>query len=1290
MSQLNLKQILSGDNISTVVEKINYNFNQLLLNGGGPQGIRGMIGVPGLPGTQGLQGETGPSGPAGTHVYAAAGSSPSGYPFGTGGEILPRIGDVFIETEPTSIKIYEKLTGTVSTDGWSLIETVSAPGGSNTVIKDGLQGASASLSSVSNDITTAGRAVFGTPEALLSDYFIDHTISTSSDLYKQSAFSNPQNFSDSLLTILGSQNQLRILDSSFMGGSGSADIQSQVGASGGGIVHSFGTNSGVKIYRIVNGDNYGYNHFMLKLNSAPGTLPSSIIADRLNRVGIGVDINPAFVSTLNVANNTVIGNAEFNPSAVFNDSKGLIVQGNLSIGKPKNAYAIGAFYNTTTIPGSTVLIDTDVFSNSSSLSTLRLGSNLYSNNESTSVGFNSWDIQLDGNNSPTNTQFRKLKFATKQYGLTASNSQFNTVPNLPYASRTTFSVGLTASGSSVSTQFGIDVIEPFSQFEAGLNAKPSARLGFSSVNNSTDPSTVGYMQTALGFNLYRSPVKDQWVRRNDSANNAGRTFWTSPTQGLALSTFSSTGSIDVYHTDLDIYNNTKFYISDSGSLTISDKANFDQNGSNASQYGNVSGLNILFGVTGSTGSGSSVNNWRRQMALFGNSKYVTGNPKGHPVIFATNGITQSIGTNILGAGATAQFVPHYTWQGSDTYGLYLSEGYNKWNTGGDSVGIAAGGYTGFLLTKTYSTEGRAGIFQAEPRARLHIGDTIVIHDGASKYLGYNLHYDSSISLDRRIIGNIGAGATPSGAATVNLGSRDRINPVGYTGSNGTGNLTTYQPLGGFISLEPWGLNAAGSTAGAPYSSGNTRRHVQVSMPPAGPTLSGWVNLTPNVPQLNIGLTTSLDTNAISTNTSYKRGTLHLAAQMRMKPASAAYPASAPFGIAIEDQYNLGLYSHDGYPTSAVFGSGGNPTTNTTKNFGINFLGGGGNVVGEDLPFLYATTDINLTNRWERRANFGQGFRIGMNDIPRSFGASTPLIEDFYDLATLTVGGFSEGIDNTKGSDSQAIYSNGTITIDQSRFDIKGDGGNGGLYFKDTKILTTLNNNTPFNAKHYRGDYGIQMWRVNEEEHGLNFWIPATSRSSGANGVLYLSCSGNVGIDTQTFSYTATSGSSELLSLTYQNGTPAAGYPGGVVYGTQPASTFRSKLAVNGFINCLGIRSTSDKRLKDEILKISSKDSLVAINKLNPILFSWKDTGEISSGFYAQEVQTVFPEAVKILDDENMEDGKRLTLDYTPIITNSANAIKELTTILQSKEEKIKNLEEKLSKIEELLAKHNIV
>jgi microcystin-dependent protein len=60
MANITIKEILSSDKISELVDKINFNFDQLLLNGGGPAGPIG------------IQGEIGPLGPRGTAWFTAA------------------------------------------------------------------------------------------------------------------------------------------------------------------------------------------------------------------------------------------------------------------------------------------------------------------------------------------------------------------------------------------------------------------------------------------------------------------------------------------------------------------------------------------------------------------------------------------------------------------------------------------------------------------------------------------------------------------------------------------------------------------------------------------------------------------------------------------------------------------------------------------------------------------------------------------------------------------------------------------------------------------------------------------------------------------------------------------------------------------------------------------------------------------------------------------------------------------------------------------------------------------
>lgn len=69
---ITLKNITAADTISSMVDKINFNFDQLILNGGGiegPQGIEGQPGMQGVKGDEGDQGIKGDTGERGVHFH---------------------------------------------------------------------------------------------------------------------------------------------------------------------------------------------------------------------------------------------------------------------------------------------------------------------------------------------------------------------------------------------------------------------------------------------------------------------------------------------------------------------------------------------------------------------------------------------------------------------------------------------------------------------------------------------------------------------------------------------------------------------------------------------------------------------------------------------------------------------------------------------------------------------------------------------------------------------------------------------------------------------------------------------------------------------------------------------------------------------------------------------------------------------------------------------------------------------------------------------------------------------
>jgi len=68
---INLKQISFDDDDNIKLDKINYNFDQLIANGGGPQGPSGAVGDQGATGITGAQGFQGPIGLTGSQGDAA-------------------------------------------------------------------------------------------------------------------------------------------------------------------------------------------------------------------------------------------------------------------------------------------------------------------------------------------------------------------------------------------------------------------------------------------------------------------------------------------------------------------------------------------------------------------------------------------------------------------------------------------------------------------------------------------------------------------------------------------------------------------------------------------------------------------------------------------------------------------------------------------------------------------------------------------------------------------------------------------------------------------------------------------------------------------------------------------------------------------------------------------------------------------------------------------------------------------------------------------------------------------
>lgn len=100
--------------------------------------------------------------------------------------------------------------------------------------------------------------------------------------------------------------------------------------------------------------------------------------------------------------------------------------------------------------------------------------------------------------------------------------------------------------------------------------------------------------------------------------------------------------------------------------------------------------------------------------------------------------------------------------------------------------------------------------------------------------------------------------------------------------------------------------------------------------------------------------------------------------------------------------------------------------------------------------------------------------------------------------------------------------------------------------------------------------------------------------------------------------------------------------------------------VNGNILADALYETSDISLKNNINKLSN--SLSKISSLNPVSFTWRENGQESQGFIAQELEEVLPSLVKTSEKSG----------YKSVQYSNLTAL--LTAGIKEQQEKIDKLE----------------
>ena len=112
-----------------------------------------------------------------------------------------------------------------------------------------------------------------------------------------------------------------------------------------------------------------------------------------------------------------------------------------------------------------------------------------------------------------------------------------------------------------------------------------------------------------------------------------------------------------------------------------------------------------------------------------------------------------------------------------------------------------------------------------------------------------------------------------------------------------------------------------------------------------------------------------------------------------------------------------------------------------------------------------------------------------------------------------------------------------------------------------------------------------------------------------------------------------------------------------------------KLVVSGSIKATGtVVQGSDERLKKDIAPIDN--ALSRINHIDGVFFKYKDSGDKSVGFVAQQIQKILPEVVS--EDNN----GYLGVNYSGVTAVLVEAIREQSSIISDLESRLSKLENK--------------
>ena len=132
----------------------------------------------------------------------------------------------------------------------------------------------------------------------------------------------------------------------------------------------------------------------------------------------------------------------------------------------------------------------------------------------------------------------------------------------------------------------------------------------------------------------------------------------------------------------------------------------------------------------------------------------------------------------------------------------------------------------------------------------------------------------------------------------------------------------------------------------------------------------------------------------------------------------------------------------------------------------------------------------------------------------------------------------------------------------------------------------------------------------------------------------------------------------------------------VAFFTEASITGRGSITYNRGAGLTAYNTTSDYRLKENIVDLP--DALDSVMSLKPRQFSWKETGNVTTGFIAHELAEVCPHAVSGDKDAVDEEGKPVYqgIDTSFLVATLTAAIQEQQALITSLTARLDALENK--------------